>query len=592
MIIGGKKINSLLSALLLTAGLSCSAVAEAEGALLAETELLYKSDTVKAQLWGNKLQNGYANNLTLVLKRKDGSVITGYLPDIKGGYGAVLKAVQVKARANDTQQLLVGVKQGDWRAYSEYRVLDIYNPHNIKALFTATDSFGIVSAASLDESTLRVQTIKDKELLKIALNPQLVEDLAANRRRVSFGRLSSLSVLDMNKDGVHEFLTNQLITADQRVLADVGAVWRYIGPTEDIEESLADEKKQEATQEKEQTELKQAAQGKDKSEQKKAAAQENEKSDLKQAPRDKAELKQNKTIVQTQEQNELIQKQATRNKAELKHKKSTASAKEQTNSKQNKFEYTQDSKANASLSNRKKASAGLENNKLPLKKEGQALPQKLWRQDGLTIMKADVVNKKNTINNGVLFQGGMIYPVKMVAPTGEATYPQFMLNEQVELEGAWNATLLQEAESYIESFLQGKADLAFNVLRADKKLLTVQLISGKESFVRHTISFIPGEKQKYELKDLLNLKGKGLVKLLNELNNNTKLSWDASLTDEWYLRGNDLVLMKNISGSAEAASFALKSLKPYIKDKRFMPEEEKAEQEQPKSEQKPAPTEK
>ncbi len=552
MIISRKKINSVLAALLLTAGLGCSAAAEAEEALLAETELLYKCDTVKAQLWGNKLASGYANNLTLVLKRKDGSVITGYLPDIKGGYGAVLKAVQVKARANDTQQLLVGVKQGDWRAYSEYRVLDIYNPHHIKALFTATDSFGIVSAASLEESALRVQTIKDKELLKIALNPKLVEDLAANRRRVSFGRLSSLSVLDMNKDGVHEFLTNQIITADQRVLADVGAVWRYIGPTEDIEESLADEKKQEATQEKEQTELKQAA-------------QENDKSDLKQAPR---------------------------NKSELKHRKSTASAKEQTNSKQNKLEYTQDSKANASLSNRKKASAGLENNKLPLKKEGQALPQRLWRQDGLTIMKADVVNKKNTINNGVLFQGGMIYPVKMVAPTGEATYPQFMLNEQVELEGAWNATLLQEAESYIESFLQGKADLAFNVLRADKKLLTVQLISGKESFVRHNISFLPGEKQKYELKDLLNLKGKGLVKLLNELNNNKKLSLDAKLTDEWYLRGNDLVLMKNIAGSAEAASFALKSLKPYIKDKRFMPEEEKAEQEQPKSEQKPAPTEK
>ena len=207
-------------------------------------------------------------------------------------------------------------------------------------------------------------------------------------------------------------------------------------------------------------------------------------------------------------------------------------------------------------------------------------------------MKADIVNKKNTINNGVLFQGGMIYPVKMVAPTGEATYPQFMLNEQVELEAAWNATLLQEAESYIESFLQGKADLAFNVLRADKKLLTVQLISGKDSFVRHTISFIPGEKQKYELKDLLNLKGKGLVKLLNELNNNKKLSWDASFTDEWYLRGNDLVLMKNISGSAEAAFFALKSLKPYIRDKRFMLEEEKAEQEQPKSEQKPGPAEK
>ena len=541
MIIGRKKINSVLVALLLTAGLGCSAVAEAEEALLAETELLYKSDTVKAQLWGNKLKNGYANNLTLVFKRKDGSVITGYLPDIKGGYGAVLKAVQVKARTNDTQQLLLGVKQGDWRAYSEYRVLDIYTPHNIKALFTATDSFGIVSAASLDESTLRVQTIKDKELLKIALNPQLVEDLAANRRRVSFGRLSSLSVLDMNKDGVHEFITNQIITVDHRVLADVGAVWRYVGPTKDIKESIAKKEKLAATQDKDSSEQKQA-------------------SGLTKEP---SELKQDKATTQAKEYSGLKQSKAQ---------------------KLDKAEHSKDNSSKASLKSEQKASAALEKNNVAPNE--QSLPQRLWRQDGLTIMKADVVNKKNTINNGVVFEGGMIYPVKMVSPTGEATYPQFMLNEQVELEAAWNVTLMQEAESYIESFLQGKADLAFNVLRADKKLLTVQLISGKDSFLRHSINFIPGEKQKYELKDLLNVKAKGLVQLLNELNNNRKLSWDADLTEEWYLRGNDLVLMKNISGSAEAAFFALKSLKPYIKDKRFVPEEEKAAKDQPKAEQK------
>ena len=125
--------------------------------------------------------------------------------------------------------------------------------------------------------------------------------------------------------------------------------------------------------------------------------------------------------------------------------------------------------------------------------------QKLWRHDNLTIMKVDLPNKKNTINDGAYFNGGMVYPVKMIAPNGEATYPQVMLNNNVEAEEALNKLLWEEAENYIRLYLRGQADLAYNVIRKDSKLLSIQLISGKDTFVHHNINIIPGEKKKTEM---------------------------------------------------------------------------------------------
>lgn len=470
----------------------------AKDVLLAETKVLYKSENVKAQLWGNKVNGAYANNLNLVLKREDGSVITGYIPDVKGGYGANLKAIQVKSKDEATQQLLMTIRQGDWRAYSEYRLLDFAEPKNVKQLFNGVDSFGIVTSAKLDNENLIVQTVKDKEPIKIELNPKMIEDISDNRRQVSFGKMYALTAIDIDQDGVNELVTNQQITVDGRILADVGAIWRYIGNKEDAD--IAPEKQEET----------------------------NKKSEAK-------EIKENKASVLLKN----IQEGLSAIEAELKEEN------------------------NSNKDAEEKASPNAE---------------KLWKQDGLTIMKSDIPNRKNSINNGTFFAGGMVYPVKMISPNGEATYPQIMLNENLELEGAWNKVLMDDAEEYIRSFLKGKADLAFNVIRADKKLITIQLISGKNKFVHHNISFIPGEKGKYELTSLLNTKSKDLVELLNVLNKNENVVWDADLTDEWYIRDNNLYLMKNVNDNDEVSGFALGNLKKYIKDVRFIPQKEEPSQ--------------
>lgn len=475
-----------------------SSTALAKEVLLSETEFLYKGNKSTAELWGDRVKSGYANELTLVLKREDGSVITGYKPNIKGGYGFDLRKVQVVKKDNPTEQLLLSVKQGDWNSYSEYRILDPSNSKAIKELFDGGDSFGIVLGAELEGDTLKVKTIKDSKPINVELKPKLLEDVAANRKQVSFGKLQSLTCIDIDEDGVDELATNQVLTVDKKLVADVGAVWRYTGPKQ------ADKVEPEAD---------------------KANAKE-------EAVEAKKEKKKNTSF---EDIIKLI-------KDELSEKQEEATG---------------------------------EADKALAKDKAQ---EKKWQHSNLTIMKCETVNKKNTINDGAFFSGGMVYPVKMVASNGEATYPQIMLNNNLEAEQKLNKLLWEEAEPFVRGYLQGKVDLAYNVIRADKKLLTIQLISGKDIFAHHNINILPGEYRRVELSDFLDVKSKGLLELLQVLNNNQNITWDKKLTKEWYMRNDNLYLMKNVKGTDEVSGYDMNNLKKYIKDPHFLPgKEEKKE---------------
>lgn len=486
-----KNRNMIKAALCLGLGLSIvfAPVASAKEVLLAKTKLQHKGEAVKAEIWGNKIAGGYAKDLMIILKREDKSVITGYKPDIAGGYGFNLKAVQVEKKDGDTEQLLLGIRQGDWKTYSEYRILDFRNPKDVKEIFAGPDSFGIVTSAKLEDNVLKVTTVRDLKPINVELNKKLIEDIAENRRKVEFGGLTSLTCIDINKDGITEIITNQQIRADKKTLVDVGAVWHYIGKVE------------------------------------------------KQKPEE--DVQKDSEIEETKEESLMDMLKSLGKELE-------------------KLEQEKQQE---------------ENEKNAAKKEGQT-KEKLWRQDNLTIMKADAPNRKNTINDGAYFNGGMVFPVKMIAPNGEATYPQIMLNNNEEVQEALNKLLWEEAEKYIRLYLRGKADLAYNVIRKDSKLLTIQLISGKDTFVHHNINIIPGEKKKTELKDILDVKSKDLVELLNVLNNNSKITWDSKLTNEWYTREDNLYLMKNVNGIDEVSGYDMNNLKRYIKHKNFLPDKE------------------
>ena len=500
-----KYLGQGLLALLLAGAIACPVFAGDKDVLLAETDVKRQGEIVRAELWGNKALSGYVNNLILILRREDGRVLSGYKPDINGGYGGTLKALQVKEKDGESEQLFLMVRQGDWKTYSEYRVLDIEDVKEIKQLFSAVDSFGIIVGASLDGNTLKVQTVKDKEPIRIELAPKMVEDISANRRKVAYGKLQSVTCYDVNDDGLSELITTQQIMVDKRTLADVGAVWHYVGPKNEAVEQAEGAAKDVAT---DLTDLQEKGETSEK------LPEGGLKDFLKAMRTELAELEQEDAVAQADAKSAEVEAEATD-----KHK-----------------------------------------------------AEKLWKQDNLTIMKSELPSRKSSVNNGAFFTGGMVYPVKMVASSGEATYPQIMLNDDVEREITLNQLLEDEGAAYIDDYMHGRADMAFNVIRADKKLLTIQLISGKTSFVHHNINIKAGTDTKMPLSALLNTKDKGLVELLNVLNTNPKLTWDATLTDEWYIRNDTLYLMKNVDGTDEVSGFELEHLQKYIVDADFLTE--------------------
>ena len=66
------KIKMLMSAALLSSALLWGASAQAADTLLAsEPELELKQGKVTAELWGDRLANGYAHDLLIIVKNND-----------------------------------------------------------------------------------------------------------------------------------------------------------------------------------------------------------------------------------------------------------------------------------------------------------------------------------------------------------------------------------------------------------------------------------------------------------------------------------------------------------------------------------------
>lgn len=191
-----------------------------------------------------------------------------------------------------------------------------------------------------------------------------------------------------------------------------------------------------------------------------------------------------------------------------------------------------------------------------------------WKQSALTIMTLSPAPKGNTVNDGIDFAAGTILPRKMVVPGGEATFPVFA-GKNVELQNKINTLLAKESEAYLEKFYKGEADMAFKVLRADEKLVSIQLISGKTSFIHHHININSQTGEKIALAAVLNTKDKDLLPLLDLLNTNKAVSFKDKLPEEWYVEGDNLFILQNVKGQDEASGFALGNLHKFILDKKI-----------------------
>ncbi len=196
---------------------------------------------------------------------------------------------------------------------------------------------------------------------------------------------------------------------------------------------------------------------------------------------------------------------------------------------------------------------------------------KKWQQFSQTIMTLAPVPKENTINDGADFAAGAVLVRKMVVPGGEATFPIFA-SRDVELQNKVNELLNKESKEYLQAFYQGRADMAFKVMRADSKLLSLQLISGKSSFIHHHVNIDPKTGKLIRLDEVLNAKDRDLLPLLNVLNTNKNVVYKDALPEEWYIEGDNLFLMQRVAGADQVSGFAIGNLHKFLLKKELLPQ--------------------
>ena len=192
-----------------------------------------------------------------------------------------------------------------------------------------------------------------------------------------------------------------------------------------------------------------------------------------------------------------------------------------------------------------------------------------WKTGKYTIMLASS-GKNNTINDGVDAEDYCVLPRKLVLPGGEATYPMVIYKNNPQLQNEVNTLLMKETEPYLARFYRGEADVAFNVAVTSPYLLSLQLISGKNSFVHHNVHLDVPTGKVIKIEDILDTSQDDLYKLLNLLNNNKNLDFSEGLPKEWYIKEDKIFFLENVCGKEEVSGFALGNLHKFIKKQHWI----------------------
>lgn len=196
-----------------------------------------------------------------------------------------------------------------------------------------------------------------------------------------------------------------------------------------------------------------------------------------------------------------------------------------------------------------------------------------WQAKGITLMAASVPDKNNTINEARSFADGSILPKRIVVPGSEATYPIFINNAKLELQEQFNKTLQEECKAFLNEFYSGNADMAFNVVNADKNLLSIRLICGKDSFRHHHVNINPQTGKLIKIEEILDVKNPDLIPLLELLSSNKNIIFEG-IPQEWYIEGENLFFVQNVCGKDEATGYNLGNLHKYILDKKWLERKE------------------
>ena len=504
-----KRKSRLVLALALLAALAAGAPrADAEQQLLAEQELaLPDGAQATAELWGDVLPGGYARELLLLLKSPEKKLTAAWQPDIAGGYTPYMEAVRL--RAGKGEQLLLTLPQGDWRAARQVRVLDFADPAHVEVLLTAADNLGIIRQAALAEDNKQLElTLADGSNHTAALQNKPETDRYGTAS-LDFGGFHNVTAVDMDGDGVQELLMLQRVQAGGAALADVGSLWRWQGGG---------------------------------SEDDKAAAGQNG----------------------SNENDKNGQKDAQSNNNNKNGKSSLWDGLQAA------VEEALGAESAGIIGGADGPTAIFVAGKLPAAadagREQDGGRAERWQKGMLTLMTSAPAHKQNKVNEGAGASRYKILPRPLVLPGGEANFPQAAVPGDAELQNAFNATLAAACAPYLEAFAAGREDTAFQVLTAADKLLSLEIIHGKDSFKHHYINIDPQTGRLLRLRDVLELRQPGLKKLLAALNTNKKLDLSQEIPEDWYLlEGDKLYVMREVDGREENAGFALGNLHKYLR---------------------------
>ncbi len=515
-----KHIDNITKNIYMTAAaVFCSMLLTGQTAMAADelvdkTSMQLHGEKLQVELWGNRHDGGYIDDLLLLLKN-DKKIITAFNPSVNGGYNLLLQTVQIKPvsknisdRTEDVteskvsedsvnkvertmdEQVLLSAGQGDWQAVTEYRIIDFSNREDVKELFNGTESMGLVKKAVLIDSADGTGKAIDVELIdgeanQAPLAEQWNERL--NASRLDYGGLTSLTVHDIDQDGQDELFTNQRVRQRKNVLADVAAVWKLQDSNTDKEGKAVSATKDEIAQEK---------------------------------VEEKKQQLEKKTDEQEEQELTLRQK-------------------------------------------RKKARQEL--------RDKLARPN--WKQSAYTIMTAmPITNKQNKVNDGLEFEDGLgvILSHKIVIPNGEASYPVYV-GKDIDLKKSINEELQKGGKEYLDKFYDHNTDVAFSVMRADDKVLSVQYISSTEKgFIHHNVNIDMKSGKTLALDDVLDTKNPDLLAVLRVLKTNDKVNFDNGLPKEWYFEGNNLYFVQNVEDKDETAGFAMGNLHKFVRDTKWL----------------------
>lgn len=186
--------------------------------------------------------------------------------------------------------------------------------------------------------------------------------------------------------------------------------------------------------------------------------------------------------------------------------------------------------------------------------------EQCWQEGRYTLMTGS--ESSSSVNMGTDLVRGSVLAVRIVMPGGEATYPIISIPGKPQLQQQLNAALMDSAKPYLDDFYAGRVDLAFRITANTPKLLSLQLVSGKDSFQRLGINLDPANGSKLELDDILLTKKRGLMKLLQE---NKEYIAGKQLPQNWYLEDDVLYLVQKQGTEEHIAAYPLGKLEAFLR---------------------------